>query len=195
MYSSCYIMYLNVLCVPQKHCDRQKANLRIRFKPSLFQHVGTHSSLAGKIQKLKVIFYILANIFIYVYMCVIIVYICNPPAEWSASGLCSFLFRLSKLQITVPRRQLIRAHLLINQHVSLLCLYSLQMKSARNRHDNDPLVLCRIGFCSQLLNTSEGPAHRILPPTFIMIHCSLVIHVLGFLYLCFYIHLWHVLAL
>ncbi|KAM9311306.1 alpha-1,3-mannosyl-glycoprotein 4-beta-N-acetylglucosaminyltransferase B [Gastrophryne carolinensis] len=37
----------------QKHCDRQKANLRIRFKPSLFQHVGTHSSLAGKIQKLK----------------------------------------------------------------------------------------------------------------------------------------------
>lgn len=38
----------------QKHCDRQKANLRIRFKPSLFQHVGTHSSLAGKIQKLKV---------------------------------------------------------------------------------------------------------------------------------------------
>ena len=38
---------------PQKHCDRQKANLRIRFKPSLFQHVGTHSSLAGKIQKLK----------------------------------------------------------------------------------------------------------------------------------------------
>lgn len=44
------------LCVfvHQKHCDRQKANLRIRFKPSLFQHVGTHSSLAGKIQKLKV---------------------------------------------------------------------------------------------------------------------------------------------
>lgn len=40
--------------VHQKHCDRQKANLRIRFKPSLFQHVGTHSSLAGKIQKLKV---------------------------------------------------------------------------------------------------------------------------------------------
>ncbi|XP_068134192.1 alpha-1,3-mannosyl-glycoprotein 4-beta-N-acetylglucosaminyltransferase B isoform X1 [Hyperolius riggenbachi] len=37
----------------EKHCDRQKANLRIRFKPSLFQHVGTHSSLAGKIQKLK----------------------------------------------------------------------------------------------------------------------------------------------
>lgn len=42
------------VCLHQKHCDRQKANLRIRFKPSLFQHVGTHSSLAGKIQKLKV---------------------------------------------------------------------------------------------------------------------------------------------
>lgn len=134
-----------------------------------------------------------------IFFFIIIVYICNPPAEWSASGLCSFLFRLSKLQITVPRRQLIRAHLLINQHVSLLCLYSLQMKSARNRHGDersyDPLILCRIGFCSRLLNTSEGPAHRILPPTFIIIHCSLVNHVLGFLYLCFYINLWHVLAL
>ncbi|KAK5605302.1 Alpha-1,3-mannosyl-glycoprotein 4-beta-N-acetylglucosaminyltransferase B [Crenichthys baileyi] len=42
-----------VVHLHQKHCDRQKANLRIRFKPSLFQHVGTHSSLAGKIQKLK----------------------------------------------------------------------------------------------------------------------------------------------
>ncbi|XP_061419895.1 alpha-1,3-mannosyl-glycoprotein 4-beta-N-acetylglucosaminyltransferase B-like [Lethenteron reissneri] len=43
-------------CNPEKdakHCERQKANLRVRFKPSLFQHVGTHSSLSGKIQKLK----------------------------------------------------------------------------------------------------------------------------------------------
>uniref|UniRef100_A0A8C4PXT6 Alpha-1,3-mannosyl-glycoprotein 4-beta-N-acetylglucosaminyltransferase B n=1 Tax=Eptatretus burgeri TaxID=7764 RepID=A0A8C4PXT6_EPTBU len=43
-------------CNPEKdakHCERQKANLRIRFKPSLFQHVGMHSSLSGKIQKLK----------------------------------------------------------------------------------------------------------------------------------------------
>ncbi|KAG2465798.1 CALX protein, partial [Polypterus senegalus] len=37
----------------QKHCERQKESLRIRYKPSLFQHVGTHSSLAGKIQNLK----------------------------------------------------------------------------------------------------------------------------------------------
>ncbi|KAF4014271.1 hypothetical protein G4228_006080, partial [Cervus hanglu yarkandensis] len=51
-----HILWVKV-CNPEKdakHCDRQKANLRIRFKPSLFQHVGTHSSLAGKIQKLKV---------------------------------------------------------------------------------------------------------------------------------------------
>ncbi|XP_067899585.1 alpha-1,3-mannosyl-glycoprotein 4-beta-N-acetylglucosaminyltransferase B-like isoform X2 [Heterodontus francisci] len=44
------------VCNPEKdakHCDRQKANLRIRYKPSLFQHVGTHSSLAGKLQPLK----------------------------------------------------------------------------------------------------------------------------------------------
>uniref|UniRef100_A0A2K5HPF8 Alpha-1,3-mannosyl-glycoprotein 4-beta-N-acetylglucosaminyltransferase B n=1 Tax=Colobus angolensis palliatus TaxID=336983 RepID=A0A2K5HPF8_COLAP len=50
-----HILWVKV-CNPEKdakHCDRQKANLRIRFKPSLFQHVGTHSSLAGKIQKLK----------------------------------------------------------------------------------------------------------------------------------------------
>ncbi|XP_078268114.1 alpha-1,3-mannosyl-glycoprotein 4-beta-N-acetylglucosaminyltransferase B-like [Rhinoraja longicauda] len=43
-------------CNPEKdakHCERQKANLRIRYRPSLFQHVGTHSSLAGKIQNLK----------------------------------------------------------------------------------------------------------------------------------------------
>lgn len=38
----------------QKHCERQKSSLRIRFRPSLFQHVGLHSSLAGKIQKLTV---------------------------------------------------------------------------------------------------------------------------------------------
>ena len=38
----------------QKHCDRMKAEVRKRFKPSLFQHVGTQSSLRGKTQKLKV---------------------------------------------------------------------------------------------------------------------------------------------
>uniref|UniRef100_A0A4W3JYM2 Alpha-1,3-mannosyl-glycoprotein 4-beta-N-acetylglucosaminyltransferase A n=1 Tax=Callorhinchus milii TaxID=7868 RepID=A0A4W3JYM2_CALMI len=49
-----HILWVKV-CNPEKdakHCDRQKANLRIRFRPSLFQHVGLHSSLAGKIQKL-----------------------------------------------------------------------------------------------------------------------------------------------
>ncbi|XP_078395202.1 alpha-1,3-mannosyl-glycoprotein 4-beta-N-acetylglucosaminyltransferase B-like isoform X3 [Cetorhinus maximus] len=50
-----HILWVKV-CNPEKdakHCDRQKANLRIRYKPSLFQHVGTHSSLAGKLQPLK----------------------------------------------------------------------------------------------------------------------------------------------
>uniref|UniRef100_A0A8C5LYY9 MGAT4 family member D n=1 Tax=Leptobrachium leishanense TaxID=445787 RepID=A0A8C5LYY9_9ANUR len=44
------------VCSPEKdakHCDRQKSSLRIRYRPSLFQHIGTHSSLAGKIQNLK----------------------------------------------------------------------------------------------------------------------------------------------
>ncbi|XP_043530064.1 alpha-1,3-mannosyl-glycoprotein 4-beta-N-acetylglucosaminyltransferase B-like isoform X2 [Chiloscyllium plagiosum] len=50
-----HILWVKV-CNPEKdakHCDRQKANLRIRYKPSLFQHVGTHSSLVGKLQPLK----------------------------------------------------------------------------------------------------------------------------------------------
>ncbi|XP_020848470.1 alpha-1,3-mannosyl-glycoprotein 4-beta-N-acetylglucosaminyltransferase A [Phascolarctos cinereus] len=49
-----HILWVKV-CNPEKdakHCDRQKSNLRIRFRPSLFQHVGLHSSLEGKIQKL-----------------------------------------------------------------------------------------------------------------------------------------------
>ncbi|KAJ6668745.1 hypothetical protein lerEdw1_012228 [Lerista edwardsae] len=43
-------------CHPDKsgdHCEKQKSYLRIRYKPSLFQHVGIHSSLPGKIQNLK----------------------------------------------------------------------------------------------------------------------------------------------
>ncbi|NWR66599.1 MGT4B acetylglucosaminyltransferase, partial [Bucorvus abyssinicus] len=44
------------VCNPEKdaiHCEKEKAKLRIRAKPSLFQHVGIYSSLAGKIQNLK----------------------------------------------------------------------------------------------------------------------------------------------
>lgn len=38
----------------QKHCNRMKQEVRVRFKPSLFQHIGMQSSLKGKVQKLKV---------------------------------------------------------------------------------------------------------------------------------------------
>ncbi|KAJ0050328.1 hypothetical protein NL108_017505, partial [Boleophthalmus pectinirostris] len=44
------------MCHPEKdakHCAEQKARLRHRYKPSLFQHVGLHSSLPGKTQTLK----------------------------------------------------------------------------------------------------------------------------------------------
>lgn len=34
-------------------CQQQKQSVRLQFKPSLFQHMGTHSSLKGKIQNLK----------------------------------------------------------------------------------------------------------------------------------------------
>ncbi|XP_059618456.1 alpha-1,3-mannosyl-glycoprotein 4-beta-N-acetylglucosaminyltransferase A isoform X3 [Phlebotomus argentipes] len=36
-----------------KHCKQEKAKLWIHYKPSLFQHIGTTSSLKGKVQKLK----------------------------------------------------------------------------------------------------------------------------------------------
>ncbi|KAL1131161.1 hypothetical protein AAG570_012398 [Ranatra chinensis] len=36
-----------------KHCKKAKDELWIHYKPSLFQHIGTHSSLKGKVQKLK----------------------------------------------------------------------------------------------------------------------------------------------
>lgn len=41
------------VCSPEKdnkHCNREKQKLRIKFKPSLFQHVGKESSLKGKKQ-------------------------------------------------------------------------------------------------------------------------------------------------
>ncbi|NXW10145.1 MGT4B acetylglucosaminyltransferase, partial [Fregetta grallaria] len=50
-----HLLWVKV-CNPEKdaiHCEKEKAKLRIRAKPSLFQHVGIYSSLAGKIQNLK----------------------------------------------------------------------------------------------------------------------------------------------
>ncbi|XP_075994801.1 alpha-1,3-mannosyl-glycoprotein 4-beta-N-acetylglucosaminyltransferase B [Genypterus blacodes] len=50
-----HILWVKV-CSPEKdakHCNEQKALLKQRYKPSLFQHVGLHSSLAGKLQHLK----------------------------------------------------------------------------------------------------------------------------------------------
>ncbi len=36
-----------------KKCQKEKSVLWVHYKPSLFQHIGTHSSLKGKVQKLK----------------------------------------------------------------------------------------------------------------------------------------------
>lgn len=36
-----------------KNCRKAKDALWIHYKPSIFQHIGTHSSLRGKVQKLK----------------------------------------------------------------------------------------------------------------------------------------------
>nr|CAH7748873.1 unnamed protein product [Callosobruchus chinensis] len=35
------------------YCKRDKAKVWLHYKPSLFQHIGIHSSLKGKVQKLK----------------------------------------------------------------------------------------------------------------------------------------------
>ncbi|KFO25166.1 Alpha-1,3-mannosyl-glycoprotein 4-beta-N-acetylglucosaminyltransferase A [Fukomys damarensis] len=73
-----HILWVKV-CNPEKdakHCDRQKANLRIRFRPSLFQHVGFHSSLSGKIQKLTDKDY-MKPLLLKIHV--------NPPAEVSTS--------------------------------------------------------------------------------------------------------------
>lgn len=50
-----HILWVKI-CNPEKdakHCNEQKALLKQQYKPSLFQHVGLHSSLHGKIQPLK----------------------------------------------------------------------------------------------------------------------------------------------
>ncbi|XP_066488563.1 alpha-1,3-mannosyl-glycoprotein 4-beta-N-acetylglucosaminyltransferase-like protein MGAT4D [Tiliqua scincoides] len=73
-----HLLWVKV-CHPEKnanHCDKQKAFLRIRYKPSLFQHVGLHSSLAGKIQQLKDKDFEKNSLFIAH---------ANPPAEVSTS--------------------------------------------------------------------------------------------------------------
>ncbi|NWR29924.1 MGT4B acetylglucosaminyltransferase, partial [Tachuris rubrigastra] len=50
-----HLLWVKV-CNPEKdatHCEQEKSKFRIRAKPSLFQHMGIYSSLAGKIQNLK----------------------------------------------------------------------------------------------------------------------------------------------
>ncbi|KAL1261827.1 hypothetical protein QQF64_007092 [Cirrhinus molitorella] len=50
-----HILWVKV-CNPEKdsnHCNNEKAQMKRTYKPSLFQHVGLHSSLPGKIQNLK----------------------------------------------------------------------------------------------------------------------------------------------
>ncbi|KAK7097964.1 hypothetical protein V1264_004865 [Littorina saxatilis] len=50
-----HLLWVKV-CNPEKdfkHCNRMKQEVRRRFKPSLFQHIGVKSSLKGKVQKLK----------------------------------------------------------------------------------------------------------------------------------------------
>uniref|UniRef100_A0AAY5JZ92 Alpha-1,3-mannosyl-glycoprotein 4-beta-N-acetylglucosaminyltransferase B n=1 Tax=Esox lucius TaxID=8010 RepID=A0AAY5JZ92_ESOLU len=66
-------------CNPEKDvndCNKQKGLLKLRYKPSLFQHVGLHSSLPGKLQKLKDKDFGKAPLF---------TAHSNPPAELSSS--------------------------------------------------------------------------------------------------------------
>ncbi|KAL3982610.1 N-Acetylglucosaminyltransferase-IV (GnT-IV) conserved region family protein [Acanthocheilonema viteae] len=50
------LLFINRYCHPEKsvkHCAEIAKQHRIRHRPSLFQHIGVHSSLAGKVQKLR----------------------------------------------------------------------------------------------------------------------------------------------
>ncbi|EJW83186.1 MGAT4B protein [Wuchereria bancrofti] len=50
------LLFVNRYCHPEKsakHCAEITKQHRIRHRPSLFQHIGVHSSLAGKVQKLR----------------------------------------------------------------------------------------------------------------------------------------------
>ena len=70
-----HVLWVKV-CNPEKDvkaCNEAKSRLRIAFKPSLFQHVGKHSSLAGKKQNLIVgilvlIFSIFQGVFVIDYL-------------------------------------------------------------------------------------------------------------------------------
>uniref|UniRef100_A0A915PLT8 Alpha-1,3-mannosyl-glycoprotein 4-beta-N-acetylglucosaminyltransferase A n=1 Tax=Setaria digitata TaxID=48799 RepID=A0A915PLT8_9BILA len=50
------LLFVNRYCHPEKsakHCSEIAKQHRIRHRPSLFQHIGVYSSLAGKVQKLR----------------------------------------------------------------------------------------------------------------------------------------------
>ena len=56
--SPLYCTYLavknkNFFFQDSKKCQKERAALWIHYKPSLFQHIGTHSSLKGKVQVLR----------------------------------------------------------------------------------------------------------------------------------------------
>uniref|UniRef100_A0A2R5LNF2 Putative alpha-13-mannosyl-glycoprotein 4-beta-n-acetylglucosaminyltransferase b n=1 Tax=Ornithodoros turicata TaxID=34597 RepID=A0A2R5LNF2_9ACAR len=59
-----------------KDCKKRKDQVWIHYKPSLFQHVGTHSSLKGKVQKLKDHQFGKLSLFVVHH---------NPPAEVSTT--------------------------------------------------------------------------------------------------------------
>merc|ERR1712029_849330 len=45
-----------MVCAPSQNankCKEEREQLKIQYKPSLFQHIGTHSSLKGKVQNLR----------------------------------------------------------------------------------------------------------------------------------------------
>lgn len=48
-----YAYIINIISRPQKFNKQEKAKVWLHYKPSLFQHIGTASSLKGKKQTLK----------------------------------------------------------------------------------------------------------------------------------------------
>ena len=57
-----FIKPMSIIFDLQKSCKAAKEKVWIHYRPSIFQHVGTCSSLKGKVQKLKVCIFVKCHI-------------------------------------------------------------------------------------------------------------------------------------
>ncbi|XP_070804793.1 alpha-1,3-mannosyl-glycoprotein 4-beta-N-acetylglucosaminyltransferase-like protein MGAT4D [Pituophis catenifer annectens] len=175
------------VCNPEKNgkdCESRKSNLRIRYKPSLFQHVGFHSSLTGKTQKLRDEDFVKTSL---------VKKHINPPAKMKTSLKVFQQFTLEKayngLEIFwafAPKagdyilfnfeeplkiiRYLIRSgnsehrkDILFNATVEVLPSKDINLQTVRNSANNINIIKTWDGFF-QIDNFEDGVAEGAIPP-------------------------------